>query len=485
MNRITLKGRISDYGQHPWIFRDKIKSVENQGVSAEVYVNGKFLGCAFYNPEGKLALRFYSREKEEFNAGLVYRRIMESVNFRENVLKLKGSYRLFFAESDNMPGIIADFYGKGVVIQISSYGAEKLKREIVEGFRMAGYEFLYEKSDSYARRQENLEPFEGFHFGNVKNLVVEIDGIKMIFPIGGQKTGLYLDQRLNWKIVSSLMENRERVLDAFSYTGGFTLNLLARGVKRVFAVDEDEGALSILKENLKLNGFKGAETIVGNVFDILDTFILSNDSFDGIKMIFPIGGQKTGLYLDQRVNWKIVSSLMENRERVLDAFSYTGGFTLHLLARGVKRVLAVDEDEEALSILKENLKLNGFKGAETIVGNVFDILDTFILSNDSFDGIILDPPAFAKSKDISGAMKGYTRLFDRALRLIRKGGIFVVFSCSHHIDYSHLEEVLSKTAKRLFREVKILYRLYQSPDHPVPVYFKEAEYLRGLACLVY
>jgi 23S rRNA (cytosine1962-C5)-methyltransferase len=176
---------------------------------------------------------------------------------------------------------------------------------------------------------------------------------------------------------------------------------------------------------------------------------------------------------------------MENRERVLDAFSYTGGFTLNLLARGVKRVLAVDEDEEALSILKENLKLNGFKGAETIVGNVFDILDTFILSKDSFDGIILDPPAFAKSKDISGAMKGYTRLFDRALRLIRKGGILVVFSCSHHIDYSHLEEVLSKTAKRLFREVKILYRLYQSPDHPVPVYFKEAEYLRGLACLVY
>jgi 23S rRNA (cytosine1962-C5)-methyltransferase len=380
MNMINLKGRISDYGQHPWIFRDRIKSVENQGVRAEVYVNGKFLGCAFYNPEGKLALRFYSREKEEFNAGLVYRRIMESVNFRENILKLKGAYRLFFAESDNMPGIIADFYGKGVVIQISSYGAEKLKREIVEGFRMAGYEFLYEKSDSYARRQENLEPFEGFHFGNVKNLVVEIDGIKMIFPIGGQKTGLYLDQRLNWKIVSSLMENRERVLDAFSYTGGFTLNLLARGVKKV---------------------------------------------------------------------------------------------------------LAVDEDEEALSILKENLKLNGFKGAETIVGNVFDILDTFILSNDSFDGIILDPPAFAKSKDISGAMKGYTRLFDRALRLIRKGGILAVFSCSHHIDYSHLEEVLSKTAKRLRREVKILYRLYQSPDHPVPVYFKEAEYLRGLACLVY
>ncbi len=380
MNRINLKGKISDYGQHPWIFRDRIKSVENRDVSAEVYVNGKFLGSAFYNPEGKLALRFYSRNKENFNAALVYARIRESVDFRERILKFKGAYRLFFAESDNMPGIIADIYGSGVVIQISSYGAEKLKREIIEGFRMAGYDFLYEKSDNYARRQENLEPFEGFHFGKAERVVVEIEGIKMIVPIGGQKTGLYLDQRLNWRIVSNLMENRERVLDAFCYTGGFTLNLLARGVKRV---------------------------------------------------------------------------------------------------------LAVDEDEEALSILKENLRINGIKGAETIRGNVFDILDTFVLSNDSFDGIILDPPAFAKSKEISGAIRGYTRLFDRALRLIRKSGILVVFSCSHHIDYSHLEDILSKVAKRLFRELKILYRLYQSPDHPVPVYFKESEYLRGLACLVY
>jgi len=111
-------------------------------------------------------------------------------------------------------------------------------------------------------------------------------------------------------------------------------------------------------------------------------------------------------------------------------------------------------------------------------------LDTFVLSNDSFDGIVLDPPAFAKSKDISGAIKGYTRLIDRALRLLKKGGILVVFSCSHHIEYLHLEEVLSKVSKKLLREVKILYRLYQSPDHPVPVYFKESEYLRGLACLV-
>jgi len=119
---------------------------------------GSFWGSAFYNPEGKLALRFYSREKEEFNAGLVYKRIMESVNFRENVLKLKGAYRLFFAESDNMPGIIADFYGKGVVIQISSYGAEKLKREIVEGFRMAGMNSFMRRAIVMRGGRKTLNP---------------------------------------------------------------------------------------------------------------------------------------------------------------------------------------------------------------------------------------------------------------------------------------------------------------------------------------
>ncbi|MEO0168098.1 MAG: class I SAM-dependent rRNA methyltransferase [candidate division WOR-3 bacterium] len=380
MNRITLKGKLSDYGYHPWIFKDRIKGVENNRICAQVYVNGKFLGSAFYNPEGNLALRFYSREKEEFNAGLVYKRILESISFREDILGFKSAYRLFFAESDNMPGIIADVYGKGVVIQISSYGAEKLKGEIVEGFKMAGYEFLYEKSDNYARRQEGLEPFEGFHFGGARDVIVEINGLNMIVPIGGQKTGLYLDQRLNWEIVGRIMRGRDRVLDAFSYTGGFTL---------------------------------------------------------------------------------------------------------HLLKNGVKRVLAVDEDDEALEILKQNCKINNLKGAETLTGNVFDMLDTFILSNDEFDGIILDPPAFAKGKNISGALKGYTRLIDRALRLVKKGGILAVFSCSHYIDYAHLEDVISRVSKKLLREVKILFRLYQSPDHPVPIYFKDSEYLRGLVCLVY
>ncbi len=382
MNKIRVSGRPSDYGNHPWIFKDRIKEVINDRICAEVYAKGKFLGSAFYNPKGKLALRFYSREKEDFNRGLVYKRIVESKNIREGILGFKETYRLFFAESDNMPGIIADVYKNGVVIQISSYGAEKLKNEIIEAFEMAGYEFLYEKSDSYARRSEGLEPYVGFHFGNIDEVIVDINDIKFIVPIGGQKTGLYLDQRLNWKIVSDIMK---------------------------------------------------------------------------------------GL------------------DKVLDAFCYTGGFTLHLLSKDVKKVLAVDEDEDALEILRENCKLNGFnlRKVETINGNVFDLLDTFLLSNEKFDGIILDPPSFTRSKNVFGALKGYTRLIDASLRLLRKGGFLALFSCSHYITYEHLEDVLCKVSKRLMRDVKILFKLYQSPDHPVPACFKDSEYLRGLLCLVY
>ncbi len=381
--RVNLKGKPSDYGLHPWIFKDRIKGVIGEGFEAAVYVKGKFFGSAFYNPDGKLALRFYSREKEDFTAGLVFSRIETAREERESILGFKNAYRLFFAEADNMPGIIADVYGDGAVIQISSYGADKLRREIVEGFRMAGYRWLYEKSDSYARRQEGLEPYEGWHFyqEEVHEVSVEINNLSFRVPIGGQKTGLYLDQRLNWELVGRVMGGREKVLDAFSYTGGFTLHLLKYGVKKVIAIDEDREALDILRKNLSDNGF------------------------------------------------------------------------------GAKRV-------------------------ETFPDNVFEMLDRFILAHERFDGIILDPPAFAKSRNVSGARRGYFTLFDRALRLLEKGGLLAVFSCSRHMGFDLLEGELTRVAKRLMREVKVLYRLHQSPDHPIPVYFPDAEYLRGLLVLV-
>jgi len=382
--RVNLKGKPSDYGLHPWIFKDKIKGVTGQGFEAAVFVKGKFFGSAFYNPEGKLALRFYSHDEEDFTAGLVYGRIQKARKEREEILGFKGSYRLFFAEADGMPGIIADVYGDGAVIQISSFGAEKLKREIVEGFRMAGYRWLYEKSNSYARRQEGLEPYEGWHYG---------------------------------------------------------------------------------------------EELAG------DLRVKIND----LSFRVPLGGQKTGLYLDQRLNWELVGRVMAGRKRVLDAFSYTGGFTLHLLKYGVEKVIAVDEDVEALNLLKGNVKDNGFNvnTVETYRANVFDMLDSFVLAHERFDSIILDPPAFAKGKNTHGAKRGYFTLFDRALRLLEEGGLLAAFSCSRHITHELLQNELSRAAKRLLREVKVLYRLHQSPDHPIPVYFPDAEYLRGFLAIVY
>jgi 23S rRNA (cytosine1962-C5)-methyltransferase len=193
-------------------------------------------------------------------------------------------------------------------------------------------------------------------------------------------------------------------------------------------------------------------------------------------------GQKTGFFLDQRKNRLRVEHYAKGKKRGLDLFSYTGGFTLHMLRAGVEKVYAVERSGEALNMLLENLDLNGLDRDRvlTFEKDVFEFLDEMILSTDTFDIIVIDPPAFAKGKKaLENALKGYKVLHDRALRLIEPGGIIVTFTCAQIISRENLLGTVEWAAQRLQRRLYILESLGQPEDHPILVGFPQSNYLKG------
>ena len=190
------------------------------------------------------------------------------------------------------------------------------------------------------------------------------------------------------------------------------------------------------------------------------------------------GGQKTGAYLDQRENRLTAASLL--RGDILDAFCYQGLFSLHVAAQGC-RVIGVDSSPEALEHARENARLNGLTHMDFRKGNVFDFLKEEIEGGARFDGIILDPPAFAKSKgNLSEASRGYKELNLRALRLLKPGGILITSSCSYNLSEVRFLEILRDCSKDAGAQLRLIARRGQSSDHPVILSFPESFYLKCL-----
>jgi 23S rRNA (cytosine1962-C5)-methyltransferase len=189
-------------------------------------------------------------------------------------------------------------------------------------------------------------------------------------------------------------------------------------------------------------------------------------------------GQKTGAFLDQRENRRAASRLLAGK--ILDAFCYQGLFSLHS-ARTAARVLGVDSSSEAVDRAKANARLNGFTNVEFQKENVFDFLKRQDREGETYDGIILDPPAFAKSKeDIRAAIRGYKELNLRAIRLLNPGGILVTCSCSYNLSEPEFVEVLRDSAKDARATMRIVEKRGQSADHPVLLSFPESYYLKCL-----
>jgi 23S rRNA (cytosine1962-C5)-methyltransferase len=205
---------------------------------------------------------------------------------------------------------------------------------------------------------------------------------------------------------------------------------------------------------------------------------------------FPVdllGGQKTGFYLDQRENRRIVGAHAEGR-RVLNAFSFTGAFGVHALAGGALHVTNVDGSYEALEGAEAALRLNGFdpdQKSEGVAGDVFQVLRAFRDEGRQFDLVILDPPKFARGKsDLPAATRGYKDINLLGLKLLAPGGLLATFSCSGSVSPDLFQKVVFGASVDARRDAQILAKLGQAADHPILLSFPEGEYLKGLLCRV-
>ncbi|MCW5912948.1 MAG: class I SAM-dependent rRNA methyltransferase [Cyclobacteriaceae bacterium] len=194
-------------------------------------------------------------------------------------------------------------------------------------------------------------------------------------------------------------------------------------------------------------------------------------------------GQKTGFFLDQRENRKLLGEMAKGKT-VLNTFCYTGGFSVYALQNEAKLVHSVDASEKAVALTRKNLALNGYDPNvhECVASDTFDFLKD---KKDVYELVILDPPAFAKHKDARHqAVKGYQRLNAEAMKMIKPGGIIFTFSCSQVVDRQLFYDTVVSAGIQAGRPIKVLHHLSQPADHPVSLYHPEGEYLKGLVLYV-
>ena len=197
-------------------------------------------------------------------------------------------------------------------------------------------------------------------------------------------------------------------------------------------------------------------------------------------------GQKTGFFVDQRENRALLEKYAKGK-RVLNMFCYTGGFSFYAMRGGAELVHSVDSSAKAIELTRRNVELNfpGDQRHQAFCEDAFKYLESFSSKGNAYDLIILDPPAFAKHRGaLHNALKGYTRLNEKAFEKIEKGGILFTFSCSQVVTKDHFRNAVFTAAAQAKRKVRILHQLHQPADHPINIYHPEGEYLKGLVLYV-
>lgn len=368
--------------RHPWIFSGGVKDLPKAKSGDIIGVrdnHGKLLGYGFYDSKSQITCRIFEFTHEE---------ISFTENYWEEKLKaihswktslfdpnLTNAYRLVHAEGDNFPGIIVDIYNQVAVVQILIKGTENLKNTLGNILVSLGYEYVF------------------------------------------------------------------------------------------FRVKQTTGKLEAVAE--QSHWFKDSMPMPVNILE------------NGIKMLVDVEkGQKTGFFLDQRVNRSIVGDLSKGK-KVLNTFSYTGGFSLYALQGEATLVHSVDSSAAAIEMCEANVRLN-FKNSnhEAYTEDVFEFLKNM---EEDYDIIILDPPAFAKNaRSVENATKGYKNLNLQAIKKIKDGGLILTFSCSQHIDKDLFRKIVFGAAADAARPVSILKQLTQPEDHPINIFHPESEYLKGL-----
>ncbi len=374
---------------HPWIFSGAIKKIighVNEGDLVFVTDNkDEFLAIGHYQI-GSIMVRIISFKEKEIDDTFWKEKIEKAYQLRKMTglatSETNNVYRLVHAEGDGLPGLIIDFYNGTAVLQMHSIGMYLNREHIVNALKeILGDKLtaVYDKSETTIPFKSEIEAKNGYIYGESSNKVVLEYGNKF---------------KINW---------------------------------------ED--------------------------------------------------GQKTGFFIDQRENRKLLSKYSKGRS-VLNVFGYTGGFSVYAMKGDAKLVHSVDSSKKAIELTNENIDLN-FEDAsrhEAFAVDAFEYLNNI---DNKYDLIILDPPAFAKHQNVlHNALQGYKRLNIKAIEQIKPGGILFTFSCSQVVSKENFRKTIFTAAANTGRNVRILHQLNQPVDHPVSIYHPESEYLKGLVVYV-
>lgn len=373
---------------HPWIFSGAIKSEPKNAMPGDLVDvldhKKSFLARGYYNPSSQIRVRILTRDPQEMITSAFFHERVKTAVLRRSHLLASGhttGVRLVAHESDMLPGLVVDRYGDWLSFQIVTAGMERWRRDIIQSLK------------------EICKP-------------------------------------------SGIMERSDE------------------------AVRE--------KETLAMR----KEVVLGSLPDAPVTFLEN-----GITLTADIvNGHKTGYYLDQRDNRKLVGSYCDNL-KVLNCFSFTGGFSVFARKNNAKSVINVDESQPALDIAKQHLQLNNLNDDQDqfIRADVFKFLRDERAAGRSYDMIVLDPPKFvASSSQIDRACRGYKDLNMLGMQLLRPGGILATFSCSGLIGRDLFQKVVFGASVDAKVEMQIMHHLSQAEDHPTLLSFPESLYLKGL-----
>jgi 23S rRNA (cytosine1962-C5)-methyltransferase len=378
---------------HPWVFRKAIEKAPRAlpaGAVVDVVEQGRFVARGYYDPHSAIAVRILTRDAAEaIDQAFWSRRVARAQALRTELVTGTSGYRLVHGESDGLPGVVVDRYGRFAVLKLHSAGLTPWRGAIVEAVRAApapeaGLAGVYGR-DEIPREEEDD---------------------------GGAPQG-----RVLW------------------------------GEEPPERIEIDEHGMRLLVDVRR--------------------------------------GQKTGLFLDQRENRRMVRDLARGRAEALNCFSYTGGFSVAAALGGARRVVSVDLDRDAVALARENFRANGVDPADHAfaVEDAFEHLARARQQGRRFDLVICDPPAFAKSqKAVEAAVAGYASLNRAALAVLAPGGLLVTASCSARVSPEQFFDAVREAAFKLRVELQLVEERRQPPDHPISPQFREGRYLK---CLVY
>lgn len=374
---ISRRGAKRIRNGHLWVYRSDVREADDAAAGQIVRVldeAGNAVGQAFYSDRSEIALRFLATGEERIDREWWRARLRQSAARRAQVAQQTNAYRLVYSEGDLLPSLIVDVYDNVLVMQTLSQGTEQLKSTLAE---LLVEEFkprtIVERNDARVRELEGLDRRTATLYGEApENIEINQHGIRfLVSPVGGQKTGAFLDQRENY--------------------------LAARRVAH---------------------------------------------------------------------------------GRALDCFTFNGGFALHV-ASACESVLGIDISADAIAAAERNAVRNSASNVEFRAANVFDAMREFEASGERFDTIILDPPAFAKNRaSLASAARGYKEINLRALKLLNPGGVLVTSTCSYHVSEEMFLEIIADATLDARRRVQLVEKRGQSSDHPVLLGVPETHYLK-------